>query len=91
MEEDLSEQRKALLWSTAHLLGYLGIGVLWYWWAEGWDFSDCFYFSVTCMSTVGYGDFHPSWAGSRVFTCAYILVGILVVFHGLESIFNDTT
>lgn len=29
---------------------------------EGWNYFDAFYFSFTALSTVGYGDFAPSWS-----------------------------
>mmetsp|Transcript_140543 Transcript_140543/g.437062 ORF Transcript_140543/g.437062 Transcript_140543/m.437062 type:complete len:412 (-) Transcript_140543:19-1254(-) len=47
---------------------------------EHWTFIDALYFSMVTMSTVGFGDLSPGSDGAKVFTSAYILVGILVVF-----------
>ena len=45
---------------------------------QPWDASDCFYFVMVTMSTVGYGDFSPSYWYSKLFTILYIFVGIIV-------------
>jgi potassium channel subfamily K len=58
---------------------YLVAGVVFYSWAEGWDYDDALFFSVTTLTTVGYGDLVPTDAGSRVFTCVYVLVGVTLV------------
>mmetsp|Transcript_74138 Transcript_74138/g.224736 ORF Transcript_74138/g.224736 Transcript_74138/m.224736 type:complete len:397 (-) Transcript_74138:60-1250(-) len=52
---------------------------------ESWTMVDSLYFSMVTMSTVGFGDFSPSTAGSKVFTCLYILVGITVVFTDVSE------
>lgn len=43
---------------------------------EGWSVLDALYFSMTTLSTVGYGDFRPETSFGKVFTIAYIPVGI---------------
>lgn len=50
---------------------------------EGWTYVDSFYFVVSTMTTVGYGDFLPSTEKSRLFTSFYILVGVSMFFYGL--------
>ena len=42
---------------------------------EGWQYADAFYFTVATISTVGYGDFHPTNDRSRVFIIFYTIVG----------------
>ena len=58
------------------VLFLLGIGTVSYRILEGWTWIKCFYFSVTTLTTVGYGDLHPSSELSRLFTSIYILVGV---------------
>lgn len=53
--------------------------------AEAWTLVDALYFSMVTMSTVGYGDLTPTSAGSRLFTCLYIIIGITVVFVNIAN------
>ena len=51
---------------------------------EGWSIVDALYFSVVTLTTVGYGDIHPTSDGTQIFTIIYILtgLGILVALLG---------
>lgn len=62
--------------------GYIVVGILMYIYAleEPWTVVDTMYFSVTTMSTVGYGDLYPGGPYSRGFSCLYIIVGVTYVF-----------
>ena len=64
------------------LLSLLVSGSLFYTAVEGWSLVDSLYFSVMTLSTVGYGDFHPSTTLGKIFTVFYIVVGagIFVAF-----------
>jgi len=59
-------------------------GTLFYRVVEGWSALDSLYFSVTTLTTVGYGDLAPTTPASKVFTIVYLLlgVGVLVSFVG---------
>jgi len=46
---------------------------------EGWRVVDALYFSVITLTTIGYGDLHPTTDVSKIFTIFYILVGIGVL------------
>ena len=50
-----------------------------------WTFTDSVYFCTVTMSTVGYGDLSPTMPGTKVFTFAWIIIGIVVVFSALAS------
>ena len=54
----------------------LAIGSAFYMQVEGWDFWRAFYFCVTSLTTVGYGDLYPTSDLSRIFTTLYILIGV---------------
>jgi len=53
---------------------------------EEWTWAESFYFSVATLTTVGYGDIHPTTDSSRVFTAIFILVGVGIVIAALTSI-----
>jgi hypothetical protein len=46
---------------------------------EGWSVLDSFYFSVTTLTTVGFGDPAPTTAAGKIFTMVYIFVGLGVI------------
>ena len=43
--------------------------------AEGWSIVDSIYFCIMTLSTVGYGDLHPTTEMSKIFTVVYLFVG----------------
>lgn len=51
-------------------------GTVFYHYMEGWGVVDSLYFSVITLTTVGYGDLHPTSAISKIFTICYIFVGL---------------
>ena len=51
-------------------------GTLFYNKVEGWRVIDALYFSVMTLTTIGYGDFHPTSDLSKIFTMFYAIVGI---------------
>ncbi|MCX6818305.1 MAG: potassium channel family protein [Candidatus Aenigmarchaeota archaeon] len=61
-------------------------GTFVYHFMENWSWIQAFYFSVTTLTTVGYGDIHPTTDLSRLFTAGYILTGVAIVLASLEII-----
>jgi voltage-gated potassium channel Kch len=43
---------------------------------EKFSWLNAYYFCITTLSTVGYGDITPKTAAGKIFTTFYILVGI---------------
>ena len=58
------------------------VGTVLYSLNQDWSLVDSFYFSVTTLTTVGYGDLAPVGDAARLATVAYELtgVGLLVLF-----------
>ena len=54
----------------------LTMGTLFYHFVEGWSWLDSIYFCVITLATVGYGDFTPDTVPGKIFTIAYIFMGV---------------
>ena len=61
-------------------------GTMFYWSVEDWTLIQALYFSVVTLTTVGYGDFSPTTAGTQIFTIVYILTGFGVLVALLTSV-----
>ena len=61
-------------------------GTIFYWRAEDWTIVQALYFSVVTLTTIGYGDFTPTSAGTQIFTIIYILTGLGVFVALLASV-----
>jgi voltage-gated potassium channel len=68
------QYRSLIFWAGIILLG----GMIFYHQVEGWSWLDALYFSVVTLSTVGYGDLTPTTPVGKIFTVAYILMGISI-------------
>jgi len=55
---------------------------------EDWSWVDSLYFSVVAVTTVGFGDLTPSTEASKLFTVAYVLVGISIITTYLHARMN---
>jgi len=76
--------------STLSIL--LIVGTVFYSSYEGWSYIDSFYFSVVTLATVGYGDLHPTTTVTKLFTVAYIFIGVglgLYIFSTLARSFVE--
>jgi voltage-gated potassium channel len=62
-------------------------GTLFYWrFEEGWSLIDALYFSIVTLTTVGYGDLHPTSDGTQIFTIIYILTGLGILVSLLGAV-----
>lgn len=69
----------------ASLSGVIAIGTVGYHYLEGWDYLDSLYFTATTITTVGYGDLHPSSPASKLFTLGIMFAGIGLGFYVLST------
>jgi hypothetical protein len=86
--------KRNLLALTAVAL-YISLGMLCYSYLERdqetgelWTPVEALYFSVTTISTVGYGDYAPSTDESRIFTAFYMIFGVAVVFWVMGGLYH---
>ncbi|HEU4914551.1 MAG TPA: potassium channel family protein [Candidatus Saccharimonadales bacterium] len=82
-------------WELRGLMFFGGIiimaGVAFYMIVEGWDFIQALYFCVATLTTVGYGDLHPTNDISRLFTTAYVLVGVGFILGFVNVVARQAT
>lgn len=64
----------------------ISVGTIFYHFFEKLTWIDAFYFSVTTLTTVGYGDLAPKTDFGKVFTSIYILVGIGIIFGFINAV-----
>jgi voltage-gated potassium channel Kch len=57
-------------------LGLVAGGAFFYRQVEDLSWLDSFYFTIVTLTTVGYGDFSPQTTAGKLFTMAYLLIGI---------------
>lgn len=76
------EFRNLFLFAAAILLS----GTFFYHLAEGWSYLDSLFFSLTTLTTVGYGNFVPTTPESKIFTMLYIVIGIGIILGFVNAI-----
>lgn len=62
------------------------MGTVLFHWMEDWTWIQSFYFTVSTLATVGYGDMHPTTDGARLFTALFILTGVGITVTALGVI-----
>ena len=82
----LPKIRTSILSAILSIATLIGFGTWAFHLLEDWSWAESFYFSVATMTTVGFGDIHPTTDISRIFTAFYILIGVGVVIAALTSI-----
>ncbi|WP_346910625.1 potassium channel family protein [uncultured Roseibium sp.] len=65
-----------LRYAVGILILVLAGGAFFYHRVEGWSLFDSLYFCVITLATVGYGDYSPKTDVGKLFTMAYVFVGI---------------
>ena len=76
---DAWKSDQAFRFLLALVVSLLLSGTVFFTLVEGWSVLDSLYFSVTTLTTVGFGDPAPATAAGKIFTMLYIFVGLGVI------------
>ncbi len=63
------------------MLAILGIGTVVFKYAEGWTWVDALYFTSITMTTIGYGDIHPTHDASKLFAVLFGITSVTLLFY----------
>lgn len=67
------------------LLAVIGIGTVFFRYAEGWSWLDAYFFTVVTLSTVGYGNLVPATAIGKIGTTVFIFLGLGVFALAIQQ------
>lgn len=67
-------------------LTVIAVGTWFYARQEGWSVVDSLYFTVMTLTTVGYGDLHPTTPASKLFTVFFVLIGIGILLGFIDVV-----
>ena len=65
-------------------------GSAFYYVVEGWSVVDSFYFCVTTLTTVGFGDPAPDTTLGKLFTTFYIFAGVSLIAGFINTVAKET-
>jgi voltage-gated potassium channel len=65
-------------------------GTIFYSLEEGWSVVDAFYFSVTTLTTVGFGDLTPATTLGKLFTVVCIFAGLSIILGFIDVVAKET-
>ena len=69
----------------------IAVGTLFYYFFEGWSWIDSLFFAVSYLTTVGHATMVPLTDLGKLFTSAYLLVGVSLALYILIDIFGGYT
>ncbi len=88
-EQEYLKTRSQYRFSLAAAVGAIFFGSLFYHAVEKWSYLNSTYFSVVTLSTVGYGDFAPKTSAGKIFTIAYIIIGIGILTTFIQALVRN--
>ncbi|KAI9209764.1 uncharacterized protein BJ171DRAFT_484938 [Polychytrium aggregatum] len=83
---ELSPSQRQLSLLTMVSIAYTVFGGMLYGHLEGWDFDDAMYWTVTTLTTIGFGDFYPKTVYGIAFFPIFASFGMLLVGANIFSI-----
>ncbi len=75
-----------LKYAASALASVMVIGTVFYHYIEGWRWIDSLFFATYTITTVGYGEITPLTDVGKLFTIAYMLIGIGIALYSLSMI-----
>lgn len=84
--EERNRLRSSVLLSVGALTTLVLVGTVVMRWIEGWSWITSFYFSVTTLTTVGYGDYYPTHESSRLFVALYVIAGVTTALSAMTVV-----
>lgn len=84
--EDRKKLRASLFLSSGALTLLVFLGTVIMKGMEDWSWISSFYFSVTTLATVGYGDLHPTHEASRLFISFYVIAGVTTALSAMTIV-----
>ncbi len=90
LSHDEAKRRVAIFRLIALALAILlTVGSVFYHYVEEWSWIDSIYFSVVSLATVGYGDFAPKTDIGKIFTIAYLIIGLGIFAAFVSNLFQS--
>jgi len=71
------------------ILAIVGIGTVHFHYAEKWSWTDSFYFTGMTLTTVGYGDLHPTKDSTKIFTVFYTILAIGAFLYAVSNLTEE--
>jgi len=68
--------KSSLLYPLVLLVSVFVLAIVAYHYLEGWAWIDSLYFAAATVTTVGYGDVAPKTFAGKLFTVAFMLIGV---------------
>ncbi len=75
-----------LLSAMSLVVAVLIVGTFLFHALEGWSFVDSFYFAGITVTTIGYGDLHPTHDLSKIVAVVFSLAGVGIMLFCLTTI-----
>lgn len=81
----MRRSRLSIRYALIALAGAIACGTLGFHLIEKWSIIDSLYMTIETVTTVGYGDIPPKTQAGKIFSIAFMLVGVGIVAYVLSS------